>query len=209
MDTLLRVGRVLGVSLVSRVALGLSLLVAGCAAVKLDTRCESSGVVRRPASYVWFEDAPAVAQSDSAAAAESVGANAAPRLELDDAGLLEEVRLCADEQLAARGLSRTTSVSAEYIAVPKLWVELRDERLDPLFSAANALRFEVGGVELALFDARTGQRVWCGGASTRLRDVAVGFGVKLVRYAPTKEERRWRIPAKVRALFEGLRPAQN
>lgn len=182
--------------------LAFALFAASCASVKVDTRCESSGVLRQPASYVWFEDAPA-----GAAALDSAGA--ARRLEVEDPGLLEEVRLCADEHFAARGLTPTTAVNADYIAVPKLWVELHDERLDPLFSAANALRYEVGGVELALYDARSGARVWCGGASTRLRDAAVGFGVKVVRYAPTSEERRWRIPAKVRALFAELAAAQN
>lgn len=182
--------------------LAFALFAASCASVKVDTRCESSGVLRQPASYVWFEDAPA-----GAAALDSAGA--ARRLEVEDPGLLEEVRLCADEHFAARGLTPTTAVNADYIAVPKLWVELHDERLDPLFSAANALRYEAGGVELALYDARSGARVWCGGASTRLRDAAVGFGVKVVRYAPTSEERRWRIPAKVRALFAELAPPQN
>ncbi len=184
--------------------LAFALFAASCASVKVDTRCESSGVLRQPASYVWFEEAPA-----GTAAIDSTSASSSPRLEVEDAGLLEEVRLCADEQFAARGLTPTTAVNADYIAVPKLWVELHEERLDPLFSAANAARFEVGGVELALYDARSGARVWCGGASTRLRDAAVGFGVKVVRYAPTSEERRWRIPAKVRALFAELAAAQN
>lgn len=180
----------------------LAFLGASCTSVKVDTRCSSSGELRRPASYVWFADPPAGVD----ASAPNV---TAPRLEIEDPGLLEEVRLCADEQFAARGLTPTTAVSADYIAVPKLWVELHEERLNPLFSAANAVRFEVGGVELELYDARSGARVWCGGASTRLRDAAVGFGVKVVRYAPTSEERSWRIPAKVRALFAELGPAPN
>ncbi len=184
--------------------LAFALFAASCASVKVDTRCEPSGVLRRPASYVWFEDAPAGAPT-----IDSASGGGAPRLGISDPGLLDEVRLCADEHFAAHGLTPTTAVSADYIAVPKLWVELHEERLDPLFSAANAVRFEVGGVELALYDARSGARVWCGTASTRLRDAAVGFGVKIVRYAPTSEERRWRIPAKVRALVAELKPAQN
>lgn len=168
-----------------------------CQTVRSQDCCESTGAVTRPASYVWFAEPPAGSAPCDAASSEG-----SQRIEIDDAALLDELRTRAQVEFAERGLSVSKATDAAYIAVPKLWVELRQESRNPMFSAVNSARYEAGSACVELFDARTGERRWCAAASTRLRDVALGYGAKVVRYAPTDEERRWRIAAQVRALFE-------
>lgn len=171
-----------------------ALVVVGCAAPRIEQDCSQLGAVEAPAKYAWLSEAPSHAEAP---------ARAPGQLRIDDPGLLDEVRLLADGQFAARDFAPAAPIQeARYIAVPRVWVEVHEEWHDPLFSASNVARYERGGVGIDLYDAKTGERVWCGAASTRLRDVALGYGVKLRRYALTGEERAWRIPAKVEALFE-------
>ncbi|MBL8802501.1 MAG: DUF4136 domain-containing protein [Planctomycetes bacterium] len=178
----------------STLALVSVLFVVGCAAPRIEQDCTQFGAVEAPAKYTWLSAAPS--HADTLAPAPG-------QMQIDDPGLLEEVRLLADEQFTARDFTLAVPIQeARYIAVPRVWVEVHEEWHDPLFSASNVARFERGGVGIDLYDAKSGQRVWCGGASTRLRDVALGYGVKLRRYALTGEERAWQIPAKVDALFK-------
>jgi hypothetical protein len=174
-----------------------SIALAACASAPIDSKAEAFGELSVPATFVWFAEAP------EAGAAEATG-NDASKLHLDDPGLLEELRLQAEEEFAARGITVTRASDANYIAVPRVWVELRTERRDPIYSAAIAARYEVGGVAVELFDAKSGERLWSGAATARLRDVSLGYGVDVVRYAPTNEERSWRVQAKVRSLFARL-----
>lgn len=178
-------------------------LFASCQSVRPQNCCDANGAVTRPASYVWFAAPPSGSAPCDLASAQNV-----QRIEIDDPALLDELRTLAQAEFAERGLSVSKSTDAAYIAVPRLWVELREERRDPLFSAVSAARYEAGGACVELFDARTGERRWCSAASTRLRDVALGYGAKIVRYAPTDEQRQWRLAEQVRALFE-LFPSEN
>ncbi len=182
-----------------------SAVLAACASSPIDSKAEAFGELSAPATFVWFAEAP-----DAGPAADELGQTDeakegdASTLRLDDPGLLEELRLRAEEELAARGIVVTRASDANYIAVPRVWVELRTERRDPIYSAAIAARYEVGGVAVELFDAKSGKRLWSGASTARLRDVSLGYGVDVVRYAPTNEERSWRVQAKVRELFARL-----
>ena len=177
----------------SSLALVPALFLASCTAPRIERDCTQFGAVEAPAKYTWLSAAPSNAEPSTPTPGQ---------LPVDDPGLLEEVRLLADEQFAARDFTPAVPIQeARYIAVPRVWVEVHEEWHDPLFSASNVARYERGGVGIDLYDAKSGQRVWCGAASTRLRDVALGYGVKLRRYALTGEERAWQIPAKVQTLF--------
>jgi hypothetical protein len=175
---------------------GCAVALASCSSAPIDSSAAAFGALSAPATFVWLGQAPS-----STVSGPPRDEREAQELRLDDPGLLEEVRLHADEELAARGLAVTTATDAAYIAVPRVWVELRTERRDPLYSGAVAARYEIGGVGVELFDAKSGERLWDGTATARLREVSLGYGVDVVRYAPANEERKWRLPAKVRALF--------
>ena len=174
-------------------------LLASCRTIETRVQDSSGERLREPASFAWVDEAPAPEVFD---ASWHDGGR------IQDAALSAEVRAAVDEELAARGLHPCPPEHAELLLLERAGVHVRFERRDPYFTGSESARFEEGTLSLSVFDAASGERLWHSTATSRLRDVAEGYGLYTLRYVETGSPRDWKVRAKVAALLESfpLRP---
>lgn len=179
-----------------RFALTGPVLLAGLAAcASIRTESELSGPARlvEPASYAWVSTPPRIELFDPQQ-------HDGERIE--DAALAEQVRRAADSELEARGLHAVERDQAELLLLQRASTHVRYARRDPYFSGPEAVRYEDGTLSLELYDAATGESIWKASGTSRLRDLAEGYGVYSLQYVASREERDWKVPEKIAALFE-------
>lgn len=184
----------------TRSSLFLSLvLLASCRTIETRVQDSSGERLREPASYAWVDEAPAPEVFD---ASWHDGAR------IEDPALSSQVRAAVEAELAARGLHPCPPEQAELLLLERAGVHVRFERRDPYFTGSESARFEEGTLSLSVFDAASGERLWHSTATSRLRDVAEGYGLYTLRYLETGSPRDWKVRDKVAALLERfpLRP---
>lgn len=173
-----------------------------CQSIRTDADAIAPERLQSPAVYAWLDAPPALPGSIAPADDATERFGPARRIAVGDDELLEQVRAAAARGLTSRGWNADEAQRPRYVVVPRVWVELETETRDPLYSAPVKARYEVGRVAVDVYDADTAERLWGGWATCRLRDVALGYGVEVVRFATTDERRQWRIEEKVAALLE-------
>lgn len=168
-------------------------LLASCRTIETRVQDSSGERLREPASYAWIDEAPAPEVFD---ASWHDGGR------IQDAALSVEVRAAVDEELAARGLHTAPREQAELLLLERAGVHVRFERRDPYFTGSESARFEEGTLSLSVFDAASGERLWHASGTSRLRDVAEGYGLYTLRYLETGSPRDWKVREKIAALLE-------
>ncbi|MGA1606363.1 MAG: DUF4136 domain-containing protein [Planctomycetota bacterium] len=170
---------------VTGVLLACALSVAGCAGFSAEAtpRVDLSG-------YSTFEFGGPVEAEPGAV------------LEQDD--LLQRARTALAAELSSLGVARAPQPAADLLLAVRFVADQEIENRDPYFSVYPAEKYEVISLVLELTAARTGTRVWRGGARGRARGSARAVGVGELRFRPVEEERTIPVEDMVRHLTARL-----
>jgi hypothetical protein len=121
----------------------------------------------------------------------------------EDQEALNTLRYALDRRLAAAGIPAVGLGEAVVLLRASLRAEPRTEGRDPYFASYSAERFEVGILEVELTDPGTGDLLWSGECSHRIRTVAWASGTS-GRYVPTGERRNWQVEDMAREIVGAL-----
>ena len=172
--------------ILSTAALALASSCAGTPDNVLDPDFDFGGVV----SYAWKE-APRFAAAATATDGEE-----------DE---LRDFERRVERVLERRGIGLVPKERAQIVLSGSVGVETRERPLDPNYSVYSAEQYEVATITLEVYDRRRRELVWADDESSPLRTVGRRFGRRLVEdWAPSGEERRWRIYDMVDALLARL-----
>jgi hypothetical protein len=111
----------------------------------------------------------------------------------DVEGLLTQAQRRIDRALTRRGIALVDKSEADVVLSAKLRVETRVQDNDPQFAVFVAEEYEVGTLELEIFERLQRRSVWSGRSHDRLRYSSRATTGVEVRFVPTDEPRTWHL----------------